>query len=178
MGRAERIAKKARSEALSRALTPFEFVDDNVAKAIVSSKFGALTSIEELRARARTLSEAQLSAVWVAIESIDANKENAAASKASADSSSASAARSSKSSGTSIGRVRALFSKELAKRKSNMSLAPAVLECAHDFFGDDLGGPLCMVCEHETTSKVWKCRSDCGAILCGSCAFKWKHKLG
>jgi hypothetical protein len=85
--------------------------------------------------------------------------------------------------GLAPGKVRTLFSKEIAKGGGFLdTLTPAMVACCHQLFGDPGGGATCMVCRHVTTTQVWKCEtkgkhSGCAIELCGSCAFKWKRTL-
>jgi hypothetical protein len=85
--------------------------------------------------------------------------------------------------GLAPGKVRTLFSREIAKGGGFLdTLTPVMVSCCHMLFGDPGGGATCMVCRHETTTTVWKCEtkakhSGCAIELCGSCAFKWKRAL-
>ena len=86
-----------------------------------------------------------------------------------------------------VGKVKAVFCKEIsAKMKVKVSevggvdfrLPDSVLSCCHTLEGDKIGGPDCQVCGFPTTKRVWKCANGCGLILCGSCSWKWKERLG
>lgn len=84
--------------------------------------------------------------------------------------------------GLTLNYVRGVFSKEVARRNAydaEPTLPPSALACGrnHAFYGDQLGGLRCQVCDFETKDRVWKCKLDCGIALCGSCMDKWKSKI-
>ena len=81
-----------------------------------------------------------------------------------------------------------MFVKELATKNKvkvsevgalvDFSLPSSVMECEHGrLIGEKIGGPECMVCGFATEKRIWKCTEDCGLLLCGSCAWKWKERL-
>lgn len=86
-----------------------------------------------------------------------------------------------------IGKVKSVFNKELAAKmkikisevgSSDFELSDSILSCCHTLQGDKIGGPQCLVCGFPTSKRVWKCTNGCGLTLCGSCAWKWKDRLG
>lgn len=76
-------------------------------------------------------------------------------------------------------RFNTVFGKELAKRKGAATIRDEHLNMAHDFVIEPFGGTLCDVCGFETKNAATRCTAKCGCSLnlCGSCGFKWKHKL-
>jgi hypothetical protein len=76
-----------------------------------------------------------------------------------------------------MGSVKGAFSKEIARRPTydqEPSVPASSLACrTHAFFGDQLGGLKCQICDFETKDRVWKCQKECGIALCGNCMDKW-----
>lgn len=72
-----------------------------------------------------------------------------------------------------------VFSKELAKRRSPPTIKDEHLNMCHDFVIEPFGGSICDVCGFQTTKAATRCTAKCGCSLnlCGSCGFKFKHKL-
>lgn len=173
MTKKDRLLRRQRAADIAAALSGSAFATESaVQAALAKTERGSLTSPEAIHALNLELDADQEQALFELVAAID---QGAKSEQPSATSASETATRAPPT--VSRGRLCTLFSKELRKAKKNtLALPPAVLACTHDFFGDELGGPVCQICAFPTQKRVWKCRLDCGVLLCGSCAFKYGKK--
>jgi len=76
--------------------------------------------------------------------------------------------------------IERIFTKELSRRRFPLvkeSVSPKILGCEHEFIHEISCGEKCLVCDFETTKVTWNCAKGCDIVLCGSCSFKWKHRM-